>query len=245
MNICDDHTAELSGERAWRDTHLRVTGSAVRALQRVFVDDWHFATDQLPDFGPDYFPVPTGEPGGHIVQIVSSGPDVPVFPIQKTYFTAVNTASSRLWITTPYFIPDEAVLTALITAALRGVDVRIIIPRKGDSAVIDLAARSYLLELLTAGVRVFEYTPRFVHAKTMVIDDQIAIVGTANMDNRSFRLNFEVTALVYGEDVNSRLAGAFEKDLTGCNEFHAADFEKARFGTRLGQAGARLLSPLL
>jgi cardiolipin synthase A/B len=245
MNVTDLHTAEFSGARAWRDTHLRIAGSAVRAMQRIFLDDWYFANDKLPDTGPEYFPEPQGEPGKHIVQIISSGPDSTTFPIQRAFFTAMNAASRRLWITTPYFIPDEAILTALVTAALRRVDVKVIIPRRGDSRLIDLAARSYLPELLAAGVRVFEYTPRFIHAKTMAIDEGVSIVGTANLDNRSFRLNFEVAALVFGEETNAVLARAFETDLADAHELVLPEIDGAPFLTRLGQAGARLMSPLL
>lgn len=245
MNISDDHTAEHTGARAWRDTHLRVVGSAVRALQRTFVDDWYFATERLPASGPEYFPPIDGTPGTRIVQVIASGPDEAVFPIHRAFFTAMNTASRRLYVTTPYFIPDEPILAALGSAALRGVDVKLLIPRRGDSRLIDLAARSYLLELLQAGVHVFEYLPRFVHAKTMAIDDGLAIIGTANLDNRSFRLNFEIAALVFDEMVNDGLARAFLADLEHAREFKPSDLLKAPFLSRLGQAGARLMSPLL
>src|SRR5215470_17243847 len=223
MNIADAHTAEHSGDRAWRDTHLRVVGSAVRALQRTFVDDWYFATERLPVAGPEYFPPRETAPGGRIVQVLASGPDDAIFPIHRAFFTAINTASTRLYVTTPYFIPDESILTALVSAALRGVDVRLLIPRRGDSRLIDLAARSYLLELLQAGARVFEYLPRFIHAKTMAIDDSLAVVGTANLDNRSFRLNFEVAALVFDEAINDALARAFLADLKEAKEFQPSD----------------------
>src|SRR5262249_28675074 len=244
MNITDVHTAEFTGDRAWRDTHIRVAGSAVRALQRTFVDDWYFATEKLPDMGVDYFPAADAV-GPRIVQVLAWGPDAAVFPIQRSFFTAINTASERLYVTTPYFIPDEPILAALVSAALRGIDVRLLIPRRGDSRLIDLAARSYLPELLQAGVRVYEYLPRFVHAKTMAIDDSIAIIGSANLDNRSFRLNFEVAALVFDSAINEALTQAFHTDLEAAREFKASDLEDAPFLARLGQAGARLLSPLL
>jgi cardiolipin synthase len=245
MNIADAHTAQHSGAAAWRDTHLGTTGSAVRALQRVFMDDWYFATGKLAGSGPEYFPPSDGTPGTHIVQVIASGPDSATFPIHRSFFTAMNTASRRLFVTTPYFIPDEAILTALVGAALRRIDVRLLIPARGDSKVIDLAARSYLPELIEAGARVYEYTPRFVHAKTMVIDEAISVVGTANLDNRSFKLNFEVAALVFGQDTNQALARAFLADLEHARELRVAELTGAPFLRRLGEAGARLMSPLL
>jgi len=244
MNITDVHTAEETGIRAWRDTHLRVSGSVVRALQLLFADDWSFATEKTVAVPAEYFPAPDGD-GAHIVQILGSGPDSDAFPIQRSFFTAINSASRSLYVTTPYFIPDEPILAALIGAALRGVDTRLLIPQRGDSLLIDLAARSYLPELLAAGVRAYEYGPRFVHAKTMVIDREISIVGTANLDVRSFKLNFEVAALVYDRAVTEALARAFHDDLHGAREFQASDLTGAPFLRRLGQATARLLSPLL
>ena len=157
----------------------------------------------------------------------------------------MNQATSRLWLTTPYFVPDDATLSAIVSAAMRGVDVRIIVPAKGDSKLVDLAARSYFPEVLDAGGRVFEYGPRFNHAKTIVIDDDVAIIGTANLDNRSFRLDFEVAAVVYGHQHNAHLASTFQIDLQLCTEVRRIAFEHHPFLTRLGQSGARLLSPLL
>src|SRR5262249_39603330 len=152
MNVCDAHSAELD-PNYWRDTHLGLEGTAVWALQRVFLEDWYFATGRRFEFNPDYFP-PPGDQRRRVVQIVASGPDHDYLAIHRTYFTVVTRATRRLWLTTPYFVPDEATATALATAALRGVDVRLLIPRRGDSWLIDLAARSYLPELIAAGVRV-------------------------------------------------------------------------------------------
>jgi cardiolipin synthase len=244
MNVADAQTSEFSGDTAWRDTHVRITGSTVRALQRVFVEDWAYSTDKVLPFEPPYFPNPTGE-GGEVVQIVSSGPDLATFSVHKMYFAAINQAAHRVWLTTPYFVPDEAILSAIVSAAMRGVDVRLIVPAKGDSRLVDLAARSYFPEVLEAGARLFEYTPRFVHAKTMVIDDDVAIVASANLDNRSFRLDFELAAVMYGHTLNQQLADAFTRDLEVCREVRSDAVERLTFFPRLFQAGARLLSPLL
>ena len=243
INVADTETAEFSGERAWRDTHLRLEGSAVRVLQRVFAEDWFYATGKELASSETYFPTPSA-PDGEIVQIVSSGPDFDAFAIHKMFFTAINRAETRVWLTTPYFVPDDAILHALVSAAMRGIDVRVIAPAQGDSRLVDLAARSYFPDLLAAGARVYEYQPRFIHAKTFVIDDDIAIIGTANLDNRSFRLDFEVAAVVYGAAMNDRLAAVFQADLAHCCEIDRQAPHPA-FWTRLGQSAARLFSPLL
>ncbi len=243
MNITDFQSAARSKEY-WRDTHLRITGAAVWPLQRMFMEDWYFAADELCPYDEQTFPTPTAE-ATHLVQVIGSGPDSTAFAIHKMYFTACNQSSERLWLTTPYFVPDEALLLAITSAALRDVDVRLIVPARGDSRLVDLAARSYIPELLEAGVQVFEYQTRFIHAKTLVCDSDVAIVGTANLDNRSFRLNFEVSAIVYGEATNAALAAAFIADLRDSRQIQRADFERQPLKQRFGQAMARLLSPLL
>lgn len=154
-------------------------------------------------------------------------------------------ASSRVWLTTPYFIPDEAMSFALMAAALRGVDVRLLLPTKSDSRTVTAAGRSHYDGLLRSGVRIFEYQPRMLHAKTLVVDDWLGSVGTANFDNRSFRLNFEVAALVYGKQVAAALAAAFESDLTEAKQITTASRLRLKLGQRLFEGGARLLSPML
>lgn len=243
MNITDSHSASRSKEY-FRDTHIRVTGAAVWPLQRLFTEDWSFAADELCPVNMQTFPVPTSD-GEHLVQVVGSGPDSNAFAIHKSFFTAINQATDRLWMTTPYFVPDEALFMAITSAALRDVDVRLLVPKRGDSRLVDLAARSYFSELLEVGVRIYEYEPRFIHAKTMVCDDDVTIVGTANLDNRSFRLNFEVAAIVYGEKAAKSLADAFTADLRDSREITRSDFERQPLSRRFGQASARLMSPLL
>jgi cardiolipin synthase len=243
MNITDVHSSRLSSSY-WRDTHLRLTGAAVWPIQRLFFEDWCFAYGELIAVDTETVPPPRSE-GTHLVQIVASGPDANSFALHKLFFTAINQATQRVWLTTPYFVPDEALLTALVTAALRGVDVRVLIPRRGDSLLVDLAARSYFPELLEARVRIFEYQPRFIHAKTMLCDDDVAVVGTANFDNRSFRLDFELAAVLFGPPANHRLAEGFEHDCAESRELLPAELAAASFPRRLGEASARLLSPLL
>ena len=243
MNITDSHSASRSKDY-YRDTHMRMTGSAVWPLQRLFVEDWYFAAGTMCPVDAHTFPNQDHD-GDYVVQILGSGPDTAQFAIHKALFTAINQSTDRLWITTPYFVPDDALLMALTSAGLRDVDVRLIIPKKGDSKLVDLAARSYLPELLTSKVRVYEYCDRFIHAKTMVCDDDVTIIGTANLDNRSFRLNFEDIAITYGHEVNEQLAKAFRDDLKHCRELTSQDIDKLPLKTRFGRAAARLLSPLL
>lgn len=257
INVCDDYipeedaTTKRSSRRRvrrgqpapWRDTHVRLRGDAVRWLQLVFLDDWQYTTGYTAR-QEKYFPPPTNE-GTHRVQIVTSGPDHELEPIQRLYFAAIALAQKRVLVTTPYFVPDAPVLTALTTAALRGVDVRILVPRRSDSLIVTAAARSYFDDVLAAKGRVFEYEPTMIHSKTIVVDDFFAAVGTANMDNRSFRLNFEVTAILYGEEHANDLAAQFERDLKLSREIDAAARKASSLEWRLAEAGARLLSPLL
>ena len=257
INVTDDYVPEYvatkdgsSRRRArrgqpapWRDTHLRMRGDAVRWLQLVFLDDWQYTTGYVAR-KPEYFPTPTDK-GPHRVQIVASGPDRELEPIQRLYFAAIALAQHRVLVTTPYFIPDAPILTALTTAALRGVDVRILVPRLSDSLIVTAAARSYFDDVLAAGARVFEYQPTMVHSKTLVVDDFFAAVGTANLDNRSFRLNFEVTAICYGSEHADDLAAQFERDLRLAKEIDVAARKASPLKWRLAEAGARLLSPLL
>ncbi len=242
INVCDDYLLR-EAHPPWRDTHLKIVGNAVRWLALAFFDDWIFATGELPD-GAAYFP--EQEPNEPLVaQVVASGPDHDFESIRNTYFAAIANARERVWITTPYFVPDEAVLTALCTAALRGVDVRVLVPRRGDSLLVTLAARSYYEDLLHSGAKVFEYTPTMLHAKTMLVDHDLSIIGTANLDNRSFRLNFEVCVCAFGNAMNDELARVFDEDLTQSEQVKRSRRVRLPWHQQLGEAGARLLSPVL
>lgn len=243
MNVADCQSS-AAVEKSWRDTHVRVEGGAVRALARVFLEDWYFATETQPPMGDEYL-VRASREGEHLVQFVASGPDQPAFAIHKLYFGAITSARERVWLETPYFVPDEATTEALVSAALRGVDVRLVVPERGDNAIVDFAARSYFPDLLRVGVKIYEYTPRFLHAKTCVVDGDLSIVGSANLDNRSFQLNFEIVAAIYGDDTNAVLAAAFEKDLEGARPVKNKELRREPFPRRAAEALARLLSPTL
>ncbi|MDQ3030829.1 MAG: cardiolipin synthase [Myxococcota bacterium] len=248
MNISDEQTVERYADRAWRDTHIRVEGAAVRSLQRVFIEDWHYATGEIAN-GPQYLKRANAKLGDtrheHLVQIVASGPDGDMYAVHKLFFASIASAHQRVRVTTPYFVPDEAIVSALVTAAMRGVAVELIVPAAGDSLLVDLAARSYFPELLVAGVKIYEYLPRFIHAKTIVIDGDLSIVGSANIDNRSFRLNFEICAAVYGQELAAKLSAAFDDDLAECREVKSRQLERESLVRRLGESTARLLSPML
>ena len=232
-----------AGDRAWRDTHLRIEGPPVGDLQLAFLEDWHFATGSAP-CTRDYFPERDAQAPGPWVQILASGPDEDSYAIEKFCFAAIAGAQRRVLVTTPYFVPNEPLLLALTTAALRGVDVQILVPQRSDSRLVTAAARSYFEELVRVGVRVHEYASSMLHAKTLVVDG-MALVGTANMDNRSFRLNFEVAAAMFDEGLAEQLAEMFQADLQRAVEYHLRTARRTPVWQRMSEATARLLSPLL
>jgi len=217
----------------------------VNQLQIVFLEDWCYVRGSAPDT-TGLFPEPSGgEPGGELVQILDSGPDKEHETIKSAYFAAISAAASRVWLSMAYFVPDEAMGFVLKAAALRGVDVRILLPKRSDSRTVALAARSYYDELLRTGVRIFEYEPRMLHAKTLLVDDWFAAVGTANYDNRSFRQNFEVSALVYGRKLADELGASFERDLESAKQVTLAARLRLALPQRLFEGAARVLSPVL
>ena len=243
MNVCDQQTVGAPGERPWRDTQLRIEGEAVRWLQRSFLENWQFACKRALTLQPGFFP--EQQRGEHCLQIVHSGPDRAVFPIQEFFFTAIAEADERIWITCPYLVPDEAMLAALRSAAHRGVDVRLLVPIRGDSRLVAAAVRSYYDDWLACGARVFEYRPAMLHAKTMLVDNELAVIGSANVDNRSFRLNFEIVAAIYGSEAANRLASEFEVDLRRSREVRPSHLARRGWPRILAEVGARLFSALL
>ncbi len=243
MNICDDQD-ESRRDDAYRDLHLRLTGDAVRMLQLVFAEDWAYATRRHDFLAEVARQTPQPDAGPIRTQVLTSGPDSDWETIHRAHVGAIHAAKRRVWMTTPYFVPGEAAMMALTSAALAGLDVRLIVPRQSDSRLVTLAARSYFGPLLVAGVKVYEYGPRMLHSKTLLVDDEIAIIGSANFDHRSFRLNFEVSVLF--DDAG--IAAALERFIVG--EFaHAPRVQRGRkrglLTARLPEALARLCSPLL
>ncbi len=244
VNITDEEDKRTNPD-AYHDVHLRLEGSAVRWLQTTFLEDWNYATgDRGQHLDANIDALLPRVAVGHIpVQVVTSGPDTPLEAIHRMHVEAIHSSTTRAWLTTPYFVPGEPGLMALTSAALRGVDVRLLVPRRSDSLIVSAAARSYFDELIAAGVKVWEYKARMLHSKTLVVDDNCAMIGTANFDNRSFRLNFEVMAVVYGPALARPLAAQFETDLQSSAAVRA--HRKQGFWRRLGDATARLFSPLL
>ena len=216
---------------------------AVRWLQIIFLEDFSYATGRYLAPGPECFPF-VEQPPRHRVQIIPSGPYGSWEPIRDQYFAAIAGAKKRVLVTTPYFVPDDPIRVALVTAAQRGVDVCILVPRKSDSWLVTFAARSYFDELLAAGARIYEYDI-MMHAKTLVVDDEYCSVGTANIDARSFRLNFEVTAVFYSRELTARVAQAFTTDLARATGVMAQERAKLAFAQRFCEAASRLWSPLL
>jgi cardiolipin synthase len=245
-NLHEAMSREFSGEGAWRDVHARIEGEPVRRLQRLVLENWLFAGGEVTgdlESVKRYFP-PAAAVEGHPVQVVASGPDDEHAPLHAYFLAALGSARSRAWIQTPYLVPDESLESALRVAVLRGVDVQVIVPREGDSRIVSAASRTYCEALSRAGVHVFEYGPPMLHAKTMVIDDMVAVVGTANMDNRSFRLNFEVAAAFYDAAIVARLAARFAGDRARSTDFRRRRREGSRVQAMLDSL-ARLSSPVL
>lgn len=246
INITDEEDERLRDD-AYRDLHLRLEGEIVRSVQQVFVEDWAYASGhgRRHFVGTHLWPHDRVQDGGGIsVQTLVSGPDSSWEAIHRLHVGAIHEAKRRVWLVTPYFVPGEAARMALTSAALGGLDVRLLVPRISDSRLVTWAARSYYDELLAAGVEVREYGPRMLHSKVLVCDDNLAIVGSANFDHRSFRLNFELSMLFRDAPFCATLAQFLERELARARR---VDPRRPRplWRDRLPEALARLASPLL
>ncbi|GAA3403068.1 cardiolipin synthase [Paenibacillus hodogayensis] len=226
----------------WRDTHIRIEGGSVYYMQHTFAADWAFASGKTL-IDPKYFPEQE-QVGDETVQLIASGPDAPWDAVLEVFFGAMAVARNRIYITTPYFIPDSSIAMALKTAAVSGVDVRIILPGVPDARIVHWASLSYVPELLQAGVRFYQYQKGFIHAKTLIIDRMLATVGTANMDMRSFFSNFEIMAVLYDRSTIIRLERQFLTDVADSKEIKPAEFESRSKYQRAKEAAARMLAPL-
>ena len=231
---------------AWRDTHIRIAGDAVYSLQSRFLVDWNAAVkeEKRREFIPEYFPL-TETKGENTMQIVSTGPDSDVQKIKFGLVKMILMAKKSVWIQTPYFIPDESIQEALSIAAMSGVDVRVMIPCKPDHPVVYRATEYYSSQLLKSGVKIYVYQKGFLHAKTMVVDGEMATVGTSNFDMRSFRLNFEVNAFIYNEQFAKQVEEDFVHDLKNCTIANEKYFEKQDRWKRFKQKFSRLFAPIL
>lgn len=225
----------------WRDTHLRIEGPAVLGLQLSFLEDWYWMTGQVPELSW----TPVQGPADRTVLVLPSGPADEVETASLLVQHAIHNAHQRIWIASPYFIPDEGVMSALELAVFRGVEVRVLVPRRSDFRLVDLARFAFMERLLAAGIQVEAWEPGFYHGKTILVDDVVSAVGTVNFDNRSFRLNFEITGLVVDRPFAARVAAMLERDFEEATPFTLEEVAGRPVWFRVLSRAAHLVSPLL
>ncbi|HZK57588.1 MAG TPA: cardiolipin synthase [Clostridia bacterium] len=243
INIGDEYLGKDKKMGFWRDTHLKIQGEAAYVLQGIFLADWNFVSNETID-GFKYFP-PQGYCGEKIIQIASSGPDSHWASIHQAYFSAFSSARERIYITTPYLVPDDGILLALKTAALRGVDVRLLLPIKPDHKTVFWASKSHFKELLESGVRIYQYAKGFIHGKVFIVDNNFVSIGTANLDIRSFKLNFEVNAFIYDKETNHSVVQNFLEDLQVSREVTLDEYINRPIIQKIKESTARVFSPIL
>lgn len=239
-NIGKEYLGSLSPTQ-WLDYTVRVAGPVARQLQDVFCGDWYFTTGEELSVSESAIATTGGEA---VIQVLESGPDTEFKSLYQSMFMAMNQAKTEILFTTPYFIPDPAVYTALQVAALQGVSVKIILPKKNDAPMVQRASRSFYDDLLSVGVEIYEYVPRVLHAKMMIIDGRMTFLGSANMDIRSFRLNFELNLLIFGGKTAEQTRQFFFKDLALSEKIELTTHRRRSINTRLGENICRLLSPI-
>ncbi len=247
-NIGDEYMGKSRRYGAWRDTHVRIAGPAVLGLQMVFLADYYWATQTIPALEWKVATPADGSGCGGGKSLVLPLPTGPVGAIEGgtiLFLNAITRARHRFWIASPYFVTDESIRSALQMAALRGVDVRILMPGIPDKWVPWFASFAVLGEMEAAGVHVYHYGDGFMHQKVFVVDDHLAAVGTANLDNRSMRLNFEVTAVVVCQDFAKRVAAMLEEDFSRCHQVSGRDYRDRPWYFRLAVRVSRLFSPIL
>lgn len=242
-NVGDEYMSRDISFGHWRDTHMRVEGPAVLGAQLAFVEDWRWATGETPT-GLNWTPRIAAD-GDALALVVASGPADKMETASLLYTQAINSATRRVWIASPYFVPDDAVVQALQLAGLRGVDVRILIPQKADSQLVTLAAYSFFDEVSSAGVSFYRYQDGFLHEKVLLIDDTVATVGTANFDNRSFRLNFEITVVVADQKFAADVEQMFEDDFEKSRLMEPDEYYNKSYWFKLKVRTARLTAPVL
>ncbi|MEN6500996.1 MAG: cardiolipin synthase [Tenuifilaceae bacterium] len=242
MNIADRYI-EGSKIGMWFDTMLRIEGEAVHSLQVIFLIDWYFVSGELVADRPLYFPE-VSVSTYHPIQVATSGPDSDWASIMQAFFLGITKASHHVYIATPYFIPNESILTALKTAALSGIDVQIMLPGISDSTIVYWSSLSYVSELLEAGIKVYLYRHGFNHSKLMMIDGSLAFTGSANMDIRSFEDNFEVAAIMYDDQITRLLESSFIQFRNSSQEITLEEWNRRSAGNSFKEAFARLISPL-
>ena len=242
MNIADRYVRGTEWG-SWRDTHFRSEGSGAAGLQASFLSDWS-ATTKRHIAGAEYYPAAERHTDD-ILQIVPSGPFGKWRALLQADSYAVSNARKRIWIQTPYYLPSDVLNSALQVAALAGIDVRLMLPARSDSKVVDLASHSYLDDMMKAGVKILFYKPGFLHSKLLIIDNSLTVIGSANMDFRSFEHNFEVNAFVYDREFTARMAGVFEDDASRCHALTPGEWFNRPRPRRWAESLMRVFSPLL
>lgn len=241
LNVGDEYMGRLRKFGNWRDTHLQIEGPAVQCVQMAFLEDWYWATGTVPEM--NWEPVEATS-GDMRVLPVATGPADDVETCGLFFVQMINAARKRIWITSPYFVPDLHVITALVLAALRGVEVRVMLPEKADHLLVYLSGFSFIEDVDEQGVDFYRYQDGFMHQKVMLIDDDAAVIGTANFDNRSFRLNFEISILVNDREFASSVERMLEADFEKCVRAEVDDFQRRPFWFRVAVRFARLMAPL-
>ena len=241
-NVGDEYLGKTKQFSGWRDTHVEVRGPVVQAVQFSFLEDWNWASANIPDLNWTLEP---DDRSNILAQVAATGPADRFDTCGLLFVHAIQSARRRIWIASPYFVPDESVISAMKLAALRGVDVRILVPDKPDHLVVYWASYSYYEKVLPLGIKMYRYQAGFMHQKAMLIDDEVSAIGTANFDNRSFRLNFEITMLFNDRDFARDVEKMFEEDFARSRLATMADFEQRPFLFRLAARSSSLLSPIL
>ncbi|WP_343345208.1 cardiolipin synthase [Terrisporobacter petrolearius] len=243
INIGDEYIGKNKKFGYWRDTHIRIEGTSVYMLQMIFLTDWYYNTKKVL-LKENLFPK-LKDKGSCMMQIVASGPDSDWESMHYAYFYAICQAKKSIYIETPYFIPDESLLKALKCAALSGVELIILFPKIADHKIVNTASYSYFQEILESGGKVYLYNKGFLHSKVIIIDDFMASTGSANMDLRSFKLNFEVNAFIYDENIIDEIKKYFMYDLKNSEELERDKFENRNTVMKIKESISRLFSPLL
>lgn len=242
-NVGVEYLGQSGRHGRWRDTHVRVRGPAVLTTQLIFAGDWYWALREVPEL--DWHPRYVAPGGGMAVLPLATDPVEELERGTLFFLHAISRARRRLWIASPYFVPDEGIRAALQLAALRGVDVRIMIPERPDHRSVYLAGIAYLPEMAAAGVKMFRYQAGFLHQKVMLVDDQMASVGTANLDNRSLRLNFELSMVVLDPAFCREVETMLADDFANCREVDGTDYTSRPVWFRVLVRLAKLMAPIL
>ncbi len=241
-NVGDEYLGQNPRFGHWRDTHVRLNGPAVQGIQCSFLEDWYWATGTVPNLV--WEPV-TATKDNHRALVFATGPADKLDTCGLMFIHAFNSARRRVWITSPYFVPDPPVISALQLAAMRGVDVRILLPHKPDRRMVYLASFSYYEKTLPLGIKIYRYQKGFLHQKVFLVDDYLAAVGTANFDNRSFRLNFEITMLIHDKLFAKEVEKMLLTDFEDSRRVAMADLEQKPPWFKFMVRFARLLAPIL